>query len=176
MTYMNPLLAYGEEVFFKDAVEAGVDGILASDLPPEEREPYWAGAERAGLDRILLVAPTTPAERLARVVSRASGFIYCLTRTGVTGKGKDFAANLTEQVTRVRRQTDLPIVAGFGVRSAEDIGALPPSLDGVVLGARLLEILMAASDLNRGCRELTSFLNSLRPALGRPASGGAGTP
>jgi tryptophan synthase alpha chain len=165
MTYMNPILAYGEEEFFKDSVSAGVDGLLASDLPPEERDVYWESAERAGIDRVVLVAPTTPAERLPRLLSRASGFVYCLTRTGVTGKGKDFASNLADQVARIRQQTNLPIAAGFGVRSAKDIEALPRGLDGVVLGARLLEILMESSDLNQGRRDVTAFLKTLAPAL-----------
>jgi tryptophan synthase alpha chain len=169
MTYLNPVLAYGEARFFRDARTAGVDGILVTDLPADERADFWDGAEASGLDRILLVAPTTPAERLGHVLSRASGFVYCLTRTGVTGRGKDFAQNLGEQVAAVRGHVDLPIAAGFGIRSEADVRSLPAALDGVVIGARLMEILMEAPDVARGCADLEAFLLSVGTALRRPS-------
>ncbi|MBU1699612.1 MAG: tryptophan synthase subunit alpha [Candidatus Eisenbacteria bacterium] len=167
MTYLNPLLAYGEQAFFSDAVAAGVDGLLVSDLPVDERPHFWELAHESGLKCITLVAPTTPPARLPRILSRASGFVYCLTRTGVTGHGRGFADNLDRQVGLVRDHTDLPIVCGFGVRSAMDIRSIKADVDGVVLGARLLEILMESEDLTDGTAKLTRFLQELSPALGR---------
>lgn len=168
MTYLNPVLAYGEEAFFRDAAEAGVDAVLATDLPPDERAVYWDGAREAGLDRIVLIAPTTPAGRLPRLLERASGFVYCLTRTGVTGKGKGFAENLEEQIRGIHAHSGLPVAAGFGIRSAENISGLPADLDGVVIGARLMEIVLEAADIAGAADGLTVFLRSLSPSLRLP--------
>lgn len=168
MTYLNPVLAYGEEAFFRDAAEAGVDAVLATDLPPDERAAYWDGAREAGLDRIVLIAPTTPSGRLQRLLGRASGFVYCLTRTGVTGKGKSFAANLETQIQGIHRHSGLPVAAGFGIRSADDISGLPAGLDGVVIGARLMEIILDAPDVAAAADGLTTFLQTLSPSLHIP--------
>ncbi|MBD3335982.1 MAG: tryptophan synthase subunit alpha [Candidatus Eisenbacteria bacterium] len=170
MTYLNPLLAYGEERFFAAAAEAGVDGLLASDAPPGERPEFFAGLAAARLDRIVLVAPTTPPERLASIVAAAGGFIYLLTRTGVTGQGAAFAQNLSQRVAELQRLSPLPVAAGFGVRSAADIAELPSELDGVVIGARLLECFLQTADVKAGRAELAAFLNGLRPALRRGAT------
>lgn len=173
MSYANPILAYGAERFAADAVEAGVAGVLVSDLPPEELPGLWQALEKAGLERVVLVAPTTSGARIPRLVAAASAFVYCLTRTGVTGTGAGMARNLAAQIECVRRATDLPLVAGFGLRSREDVRSLAPGLDGVVVGARCIELLAAGARAgNLGL--LREFVQDLRRELDGPSPPGLG--
>jgi tryptophan synthase alpha chain len=165
MSYVNPILAYGYEAFFREARAAGVDGLLVSDLPPEERPEFWGALSDSGLAGVVLVAPTTPERRLPSVLSRAEGFVYCLTRTGVTGAGGAFARDLGRRTEAIRRLVELPIAAGFGIRSPEDVAWVRPHVDGVVLGARLLELLQEAPGLREGCRRVRDFLRGLQAAL-----------
>lgn len=141
MTYVNPVLAFGPERFAARAREAGVGGVLVSDLPPEELPEVWDAFRAGGLQRVVLVAPTTAEERIPLLAAAADGFIYCVTRTGVTGKGGAYATNLAAQVERVRRETQVPVLAGFGIRAPEDAATLKDLVDGVVVGARWIELL-----------------------------------
>jgi len=138
MTYANPVLRHGIEAFAEAAREAGVDGILISDLPPDESPEAWAALDRAGLDTVVLVAPTTSAARLPRLVARARGFVYCLARTGVTGAGGGDATGLHDRVAAVRRLTPLPVAVGFGISSAAGARALLGVADAVVVGAAFM--------------------------------------
>ena len=141
MTYANPVLAYGAERFARDAAAAGLDGVIVSDLPPEERADVWAALAQAGLDTIPLVAPTTAAERLPRLLARASGFVYCVSRTGVTGDGRAFAAELDGLVEAVRSGTDLPIGIGFGVTDAEKARFVAARAEAVIVGAAIARVI-----------------------------------
>lgn len=165
MTYTNPVYAMGFDRFCARASAAGVSGVLVSDLPPEEM-PAFASALRARrLDRIVLVAPTTRPERIHQLAAAGSGFVYCVTRTGVTGAGGDFSQRLEEQVARIRAACDLPIMAGFGVRTPLDASRLRPLVDGVIIGARLLEILDATPDPDDIGDAFAAFLGPIREAL-----------
>ncbi len=168
MTYANPVLAYGAEAFARDAVDAGISGLLVSDLPPEELPEVWAAVRSAGLERVMLVAPTTPPERVARLAEAADGFVYCLTRTGVTGRGGAYAQNLAAQVAQVQACSSLPVVAGFGIRSPEDVAALPASVDGVVVGARWIELLGADGPAAASLASVRELARGLRRALDAP--------
>src|SRR5262245_37268273 len=117
--YFNLLHRYGLEKFIRDAARAGVAGLLALDLPPEEAGDYEALMRQAGLCNIYLVAPTTPAERVELIVKRASGFVYYVSREGVTGMQERVAANIAEMTARIRAHTDLPVAVGFGISNAE---------------------------------------------------------
>lgn len=139
MTYANPVVRMGAARFCGRAVKAGVAGVLVSDLPPGEMPDLEEELRRHGLARIVLVAPTTDPERIPQIAAAASGFVYCVTRTGVTGAGADFSGGLSALVSRVRACTRLPLLAGFGVRTAEDAARLRPLVDGVIVGARLIE-------------------------------------
>jgi len=163
MTYANPILAYGAERFARRAVEAGVAGVLVSDLPPEELPELWQALAAAGLEQVLLVATTTRPERIARLAAAATGIVYCLTRTGVTGRGGAFSDHLAEQVRAVRSCCDLPVAAGFGIRSPEDASAVTSLVDAVVVGARLVEML--DPQRHDGLDEMRGFARSLRRAL-----------
>jgi tryptophan synthase alpha chain len=165
MSYANPIHAYGIARFATDAVEAGVEGVLVTDLPPDERPEDWQALTEAGLARIQLVAPTTAASRLDTVTAAATGFVYCVSRTGVTGKGRRFADNLADQMARVRATTSLPLLVGFGVREPQDVRALAPHADGVVVGAAVLEEVLDASDPDLGCRRAGELVARLAAAL-----------
>ena len=119
MTYANPVLRTGAVAFAAAAAAAGVDGVLVSDLPPEESPELWNALDDAGLDTVMLVAPTTPAERAARIAARARGFLYCLARTGVTGGSAGESPPIPGRVAELRSLTTLPIAVGFGIGNAE---------------------------------------------------------
>jgi tryptophan synthase alpha chain len=165
MTYMNPVYAMGFDHFCAQASASGVSGVLVSDLPPEEMPAFGAALRARRLDRIVLVAPTTRPERIDHLVTAGSGFVYCVTRTGVTGAGGDFSERLEGQVARIRAACDLPIMAGFGVRTASDASLLRPLVDGVVIGARLLEILDATPDPDGINDAFAAFLEPIRKVL-----------
>ncbi len=179
MTYVNPIVAYGIERFCDDAVTAGVGGVLMSDLPPEEIPELWKALADREIETAVLVAPTTRAERIPALAAAATGFLYCVSRTGVTGQGHSFASNLHAQVARIHDQSELPVVVGFGIRSPEDAvrvaaggGGEGESPDGVVLGARLIEMLETD-----GADAVLEFLSGVRAALddGGVTSGGPGS-
>jgi tryptophan synthase alpha chain len=164
MTYANPVLAMGAERFAARARAAGIAGILVSDLPPEELPEAWAAFHAHRLETVVLVAPTTAAARVPLLAAAATGYLYCLTRTGVTGKGGAFSANLAEQAARVRAHTNLPLVAGFGIRGPEEARALGRAFDGVVVGARWLELLSGA-DRASGLSAVRALARGLRRVL-----------
>jgi len=138
MTYANPVLRVGLERFGKAALAAGVDGVLVSDLPPDESPESWRALDEAGLDTIVLIAPTTSDERLPQLLARARGFVYCLARTGVTGRGGGEAGALDQRIAAIRRHTSLPVAVGFGVSNAEDARRLRGLADAVVVGAAFM--------------------------------------
>lgn len=139
MTYVNPILAYDERRFAADAAAAGVAGVIIPDLPAEESEPLAGWLRSAGLDVVFLVAPTSPDSRIASIGERSSGFIYCVTVKGVTGARTELASGLEQLLGRVRRVTDLPIAAGFGISRPEHIRALRGHADAAVVASALLE-------------------------------------
>lgn len=144
MTYANPVLAYGVERFARDAAAAGVSGVILSDLPFEERPDVWAALDASGLDTIPLVAPTTAATRLPGLVARARGFVYCLSRTGVTGGAQAFAGELDGLAAAVRGLTDVPVAIGFGVDDAAKARFVAERADGVIVGAAIARCIATA--------------------------------
>lgn len=164
MTYANPVARLGYETFASRARDAGVDGVIVSDLPPEEAPEAWSALDAAGLDTVLLVAPTTPPERLARVVARCRGFVYCLARTGVTGAGGGEGGALDERIARIRTLTPLPVGVGFGIATAEQARALNGVADAVIVGAALMREI--AADPERGAVErVAQRAHELKAAL-----------
>jgi tryptophan synthase alpha chain len=138
MTYANPVLRHGAARFASEAREAGVDGVLLSDLPPEELPEVWRALDDAGLDTVLLVAPTTADARIPALAARSRGFVYCLSRTGVTGGGGGEAVPIAERVAALRRFTHLPIAVGFGISTRDQARALSGVADAVVVGAAFM--------------------------------------
>lgn len=136
--YFNLLHRIGLERFIRDAAQAGVDGLLVLDLPPEEADEYERRMREAGLCAIWLVAPTTPEDRIARIVSRGSGFIYYVSREGVTGMQSRLADSIGERVARIRAHTRLPIAIGFGVSNSDQARSVAELGDAVVVGSAIV--------------------------------------
>jgi tryptophan synthase alpha chain len=136
--YYNLIHRVGLESFIRYAAKAGVDGLLVLDLPPEESVNYEALMRKAGLCHIYLVAPTTPEDRIEFIVKRGSGFIYCISREGVTGMQKQVASNIAQQVAKIRAHTKLPIAVGFGISTPEQARAVAAAADAVVVGSAVV--------------------------------------
>lgn len=143
MTYVNPVLSYGLERFAADAASAGADAIIVPDVPLEEAGQMRAAADASGLALILLVAPTTPDDRLAVATAHASGFIYCVSVTGTTGARTEIAEEGMDLLRRVRRVTDLPRALGFGLSSHAHMQALRGNAEGAVVASALLNAIAA---------------------------------
>lgn len=144
-TYLNPLLAAGPDVLAR-AADSGVTGVLVTDLPLGADDDREAWLSRSDLDFIRLVAPTTPSDRLARICERGSGFVYLISRMGVTGTRHDAPADLAPMVTRLRAVTDLPICAGFGISTPEQARAVSRVADGVVVGSAIVKAAAESTD------------------------------
>lgn len=156
MTYLNPVERVGAVQFAQRAAAAGVDGVLLSDLPPEELPATWAAMDAAALDTVLLVAPTTTSARLPRLLQRCRGFVYCLSRTGVTGRAEGYAGLLAERLAEVRSASTLPIAVGFGIASAADARALSGQVDAAIVGAAFMRLVH--EDPARGATQRVSAL------------------
>ena len=145
MGYFNPVYIYGVETFVTDAIEAGVDGLIVVDLPPEMDEELCLPALKAGLNFIRLATPTTDDKRLPAVLKNTSGFVYYVSITGITGSAAPDADKVAAAVSRIKRHTDLPVCVGFGVRTAEQAAEIGRGADGVVVGSALVSAIEAAS-------------------------------
>jgi len=152
MTYLNPIVRLGLERFAAGARNAGVDGVILVDLPPEEDPGVWSAIRAAGLDTIALVSPTTEESRMAGILAGASGFLYVVARLGVTGKGAE-DAGLRTMLERCRRGSPLPRCLGFGIGPGTDLTRYRGLAEGVVVGSALLEPLLQTPD--PGSREET---------------------
>ena len=139
MGYFNPIYVYGVERFLSDALIAGVDGLTVVDCPPEEDEELCEPARRAGLAFIRLATPTTDEVRLPAVLENASGFVYYVSITGVTGAARPDPAAVGRSVARIKRHTHLPVAVGFGVRDASSAAIIAATADGVVVGSALVD-------------------------------------
>ena len=139
MTYFNPLFAYGIEHFIQDAVAAGFDGLIVPDLPPEEAEEVESACRQAGLAMIYLLAPSSTESRIKYVAQHASGFIYLVSVTGITGARTELPPDLKAFVQRVRRHTNLPLAIGFGIGTGEQAAAVGEIVEGVIVGSALVK-------------------------------------
>ncbi len=157
-TYYNPVFAFGREKFEAAAIRAGADGLLLLDLPPEEAaHDLPAGGD---LRRIVLVAPTTPEARVRSLVSTASGFVYYVSREGVTGMQQTLPATLGEKVSFLKKSTPLPICVGFGISTPEQAGQVAALADGVVVGSAIVDRI---AKLGRSPQLIPEIINFLRP-------------
>jgi tryptophan synthase alpha chain len=139
MGYANPILQYGNEKFVQHAAEAGVDGLIVVDLPPEEDSELRTAAKKAGIDIIRLLTPTTDDKRLPRVLEGASGFLYYVSVTGITGAGSANVETIRPHIAQIKAATKLPIVIGFGIKTPEDAAKMAAIGDAVVVGSAIVQ-------------------------------------
>jgi len=163
--YFNPVLRYGCERLCADAARAGIDGLLVVDLPPEEAGELAGPAARHGLDIIYLLAPTTPLERARRIARSASGFLYYVSVTGVTGARATLAADLTGKVEQLRTVARLPIGVGFGISTPAQAGAVAAFADAVVVGSALSLLIEANADREDLVATAGDFVATLKDAI-----------
>ena len=163
--YFNLIHRVGMDKFIAHAARAGVDGLLVLDLPPEESDNYEALMKKNGLCHIYLVAPTTPEERMEFIVKRGSGFIYYVSREGVTGMQKQIASNLAQQVAKIRAHTNLPVAVGFGISTPKQAGLVAQSADAVVVGSAVVNQIAGHGKSKRLVTHVTSFVKSLAEAV-----------
>ncbi len=162
MGYYNPILQMGLEAFAQRAAEAGLDGVIVPDLPPEEADALQQALQAHDLDLIFLLAPTSDETRIREVARRSTGFIYLVSVTGVTGAREHLPPDLPDLVHRVRRHTDLPLAVGFGISRPEHAAAVGRLADGVIVGSALLRALAVSEDPVQAARR---FLRNLRQGL-----------
>lgn len=169
LSYLNNILAFGPDRFFGRCVEAGVLGVVVPDVPVEEAGGLQTTARAQGVDVILLAAPTSTDARLARIAAAASGFIYCVSTTGVTGARASLRSDLPEFVARVRRHTDLPLAVGFGVSTPEQAEEVAGYADGVIIGSALVDVVARNARLEEALTEIGRTLYRVRrmPSLSR---------
>ena len=140
-SYLNPILRYGLHRFADEAAAAGVDGVLATDLIVEEAGEYLAEMERVGLAPIFLAAPTSPDERLEAIATHSKGFVYAISRVGVTGAQQSLSRDAAALVERIRRWTRLPVAVGFGISNAEHVAQVTEFADAAAIGSAIVELI-----------------------------------
>jgi tryptophan synthase alpha chain len=145
-SYLNPILRFGLAKFADAAAQAGVDGVLLTDMIVEEAGPYIAEMERVNLAPIFLAAPTSPDERLQAIAAHSKGFIYAISRTGITGKQKSLAADAASLVERIRRWSKLPVAVGFGISNADHVAEVARFADAAVIGSAIVELIERSTE------------------------------
>lgn len=159
-TYLNPVLRYGPASFLRDAVAAGAQGLLVTDLPAGADPTLEGSIQGSGLDLIRLLAPTTPRERIPEVARGGGGFLYYISRTGVTGARSELPSGLADEVAAVRRAVSLPVAVGFGISTPAQAASVAAVADGVVVGSALIQALDRG-----GVEEGAAFVASLRRGM-----------
>lgn len=164
MGYLNPIHAYGYEIFCRDASEAGVDGLLLVDMPPEESDDLVTPARRYGLDIIFLLTPTSDPARIATVENLGSGFVYYVTVTGVTGARASVSGTLAEELSRVKHGISHPVMAGFGISTPEQAAEVAMLADGIVVGSAIVKLFEQYAE-ERLKQELHRFVSEMKNAI-----------
>lgn len=159
MTYYNPIFKYGEERFVKDAVAAGVDGVIVPDLPPDEAATFRKFSRTAGLSTIFLLAPTSTPDRIKKVAGASTGFIYYVSVTGITGSKITLDASIKESIKHIGEITGKPVAIGFGVSTPAEAAAVSGFADGVIVGSALVK------SFNESREDAESFIRKLREAI-----------
>ena len=169
MGYYNPIYILGVDAFAAEAQAAGVDGLIIVDLPPEEVDELWQPARAAGIDFIFLTAPTSDDARLPVIVKRASGFIYYVSITGITGTRSADIADVGVALKRIGKHTELPIAVGFGIKTPEQAAEIASVADAAVVGSALVDII--AANLDPECRPKEGVVEKLLGLVADLAAG-----
>ncbi|MEQ8161072.1 MAG: tryptophan synthase subunit alpha [Smithellaceae bacterium] len=159
--YYNPIFVYGGEKFAHHAARAGVDGVLVVDLPPEEAPELREFTDAAGIDFIFLIAPTTGAKRTRQIAAGATGFLYYISITGITGTAAPKIADIETAVSKLRKITKLPVAVGFGITTPEQAGQIGKTADGVIVGSAVVRLI----DENRNSPDLIKIVADFTGAL-----------
>lgn len=163
-SYLNPILRYGMDKFADAAAAAGADGVLVTDLIVEEADEYLAEMDRVGLAPIFLAAPTSPDERLAAIATHSKGFVYAISRVGITGAQKSLASDAASLVARIRRYARLPVAVGFGISNADHVAQVGEFADAAVVGSAIVELIERSTpDVAPGA--VARFIKGLRLPL-----------
>ncbi|MCY4129085.1 MAG: tryptophan synthase subunit alpha [Gammaproteobacteria bacterium] len=165
MGYMNPILALGIDPFAQLAADSGVDGLIVVNLPPEEAAELNAALSPRGIDLILLVAPTTPIERIEALASSGSGFLYYVSIKGITGADHLDVTDVAQRVASIKKTTDLPVSVGFGIKTPEAAAAVAKVADAVVVGSALVDILGGENAFEESLKELHALTSALKRAI-----------
>lgn len=165
MGYLNPVLAYGEERFLDECARIGIDGLILPDLPPEEAEDFCRKAQARGVAVVFLLAPTSTPERCEKVFRAASGFIYFVSVTGVTGARTELPADLGERLDSLRARSPVPVVVGFGVSTPEQAASLGKHADGVVVGSALVTKAGGNDPIAERVQRVETLAHQLKAAL-----------
>lgn len=163
--YMNTLLARGFEQAMVESAQAGIDGFLLLDLPLEEAKPYKAALTKNGLNTIQLVTPTTPNERIDKIVKQANGFVYCVSREGVTGVQDEIASGAGALVARIQERTKLPVAMGFGIGTPEQARDAAKLADGVVVGSAIVNAFHNNPHTAEGRADAAAFVGEMVRAV-----------
>jgi len=166
-TYANPVIRYGLEKFAADAVAAGVDGVLFTDVPAEEMAPFEEILAPAGLDLIMLVTPTSGRKRMKAAAQVGGGFLYLVSRTGVTGARQDLDAELDRNIKTAHKASRLPVAVGFGISTPEQVARVAAKADGVVVGSAIVSRIGALGDCDELADEIERFATTLAAACKR---------
>ena len=165
MSSFNPVFVYGQAKFVEDAVNAGVDGVILPDLPPEEAEKFLGFANAKSLDTIFLLAPTSTPDRIQMVGEASKGFIYYVSLTGTTGTKEALAKNLEEKVSAIKNEVKLPVLIGFGISGPEQAKEAGHCSDGVIIGSAIVKLIESHSDPVERDKKITEFISSIKTAL-----------
>lgn len=168
MGYANPVEHMGYEAFAQRAEQAGIDGLLTVDLPPEEAEQQTKIFARHGIDTIFLMAPTTSEQRIKKIASLASGYLYYVSLKGVTGAGNLDVQSVREKLALIKQNTDLPVTVGFGIKDGDSAALLAPLCEGVVVGSALIEQMVAANAASNDTNKISqsvAMIGEIRRAI-----------
>jgi tryptophan synthase alpha chain len=162
-SYLNPIFQFGAEKFHRDAEDAGIDGLLILDLPPEEDGDLSAG----NLVHIRLVAPTTPPDRMKNIAKSAKGFLYYVSREGVTGARDSIASSLPEKIAELREFSDLPVAVGFGISNPQQAREVAQHADAVVVGSAIVDLIAKHGDEHEMVKQVSAFAAQIADAIHR---------
>ena len=168
LTYYNPVLAFGLKAFARTAVDAGVDGVIVADLPPEESEPLATEASAVGLDLVYMLAPTSTPPRVRLIAKNSRGFIYVVSLTGVTGERQELPAALASQIEVLRGVTTMPVCVGFGISTPAQVAAVGRLADGAAVGSAIVRLVEARTGSPSLVEDVGKFIAELKAPLREP--------
>ena len=168
LTYYNPVLAFGLKAFARTAVDAGVDGAIVADMPPEESGPLATEADAVGLDLVYMLAPTSTPPRVRLIAKRSRGFVYVVSLTGVTGERPELPADLATQIGVLRRATTMPVCVGFGISTPAQVAAVGRIADGAAVGSAIVRLVEARAGSSTLVEDVGKFIAELKAPLREP--------